>query len=468
MWFCEEGRAIDEASQRELMARVVREVHTRFGSKVSRALLVPSDRTRFHSRSGFLANRLFHALGSGCHTDVMPALGQHLPHTPAENRWMFGDVPEERILVHDWKNSCQTVGDVSAEFVRHATGGSADWGFPIEIDRAVLDGGYDVVISIGQVVPHEVLGYANHNKNLIVGVGGKSTICASHLIAASDAIEDTLGQIVTPLRGCFNVAEREFLRNVPIVYILTVKTPELEKQPALAGLFVGETVETYVRAARFARTNSVKLFDEPLRKIVCFMDGKKFQSTWVANKAIYRTRMVLADGGELIVVAPGVCRFGEHGDIDGLIRKHGYRGTARAMQAHNSDPAMRDLGHTAAHLIHGSSEGRFKIVYAAGGLTREEVEGVGFQHMEIEEALRRYHPDEMDAGLNTVDGEDIFFIPSPSLGLWTSQERIVAALNKNRTFAERMIEWEPEETLWPQLKRWDEADIREYGGKIEV
>ena len=462
MWFYEEGQPIGGRRRKELMARLVEEIRSRTGKPLGRVLLVPPDRTRYDSGCGELANTLYHLLEPSCQTDIMPALGQHLPHSAQENRWMFGDIPQERFLDHDWDSNCVHAGEVSGEFVRRATGGGADWPIPIEIDRAVMEGGYDAIVSLGQVVPHEVLGFASHNKNLIIGVGGKSTICASHLLSGCCDIEDILGQIVTPLRACFNAAERDFLGHIPVVHLLVVKTRSETNEYKLSGLYVGGDIDTYIHAARYARAHTINVFEKPIRKIVCFMNGDEYKSTWVANKAVYRTRKVLSDGGELIVIAPGVRCFGEHDDEERLIRQYGYTGQERILKACETDSEFKRLGHAPAHLIHGSSEGRFTITYAPGHLTREYIESVGYQYMDIQQALERYKPESLQEGFNTVNGEEIFFIGSPGQALWTSRERFVKSLENNRVFAQRMAAWEPAGKLWGQLLSWDDEDIAKY------
>jgi hypothetical protein len=156
------------------------------------------------------------------------------------------------------------------------------------------------------------------------------------------------------------------------------------------------------------------------------MQADEFRSTWVANKAIYRTRMAIADGGELLIIAPGVERFGEQPDVDALIRKYGYCGTARVLDQYRKNPDLRDLAHGTAHLIHGSSEGRFTIRYAPGKLTRAEIESVHYAYAELGEALRRYDPAKMREGWNTLpDGETIYFISTPSAGLWSTHEKLL-------------------------------------------
>lgn len=462
MWFFLEGNDISEQEQDALMTRVVEEAKKRIAPSIDRALLLPPDITRYHSGSGRLTNRLYHALGNDCHTDVIPTLGQHVPHTPEENEWMFGDIPEERIHAHDWTSSCSTLGEIDSDFVKLATQGKADWPIPVEINRAVTEGNYDLVVNVGQIVPHEVLGFANHNKNYFIGLGGKTMITASHMAAAMCGIENNLGQIVTPLRGCYNVAEKRFLGDVPDVYVLIVKAYGPNGDLVTTGLYVGEQIETYIAATRSAREKTVKMFDEPLKKVVCFMDPREFKSTWVANKAVYRTRKAIADGGELIVVAPGVERFGEQDSVDAMIRKYGYKGTPHTMEAYAADAELRDLGHAAAHLIHGSSEGRFTITYAPGKLTADEIRSAGYEYLDLNRAMELYNPERMKEGWNTIGDEEIFFIGSPSLGLWTAREKYIEAIENNQAFVEKMIEREPGEPLWKQLRRWNFDDIQRY------
>ena len=442
------------------MERLVREARQRIHPDLKKALLLPPDITRKHSGAGVLTNMLYHILD--CDADVIPTLGQHVPHAREENEWMFGDIPEERIHAHDWKTSCSHLGEISSEYVNLATSGKADWPIPVEINRAVTDGRYDLIVNIGQIVPHEVLGFANHNKNYFIGLGSKGMICASHMMAALCGIENNLGQIVTPLRGCYNAAEEKYLKGIPHVYVLIVKTHDENGNLQTTGLYIGDDSSTYIKAARYAREHTVHVFDEPVHKVVCFMDGREFKSTWVANKAIYRSRMAIADGGELVVIAPGVERFGEQKEVDDMIRRYGYKGTPHTLAAYEGDADLRDLGHAAAHLMHGSSEGRFKITYAPGKLAREEIEGVGYNYMDIDEAMRLYNPETLKEGFNTVDGERIYFAGSPSLGLWTAKNKFVQSLQANRSFAARMSERYSEEPVWKQLMEWDDEDLVKY------
>jgi nickel-dependent lactate racemase len=356
---------------------------------------------------------------------VIPTLGQHVPHTREQNMEMFGSIPHERIHPHDWRAGVVRVGTVSAEYVQGACGGIVDWPIPIDLNRMLMEEKWDLIINIGHVVPHEVLGFANHNKNYFIGLAGKDTICASHMMAATCGIENNLGCLVTPVRQCFNHAEEQLLGGLPDFYFQVVMARSPAGELVHTGVFVGDDLETYLAAARQSRDQNITVFDRPLKKVVCVMQGDEFFSTWVANKSVYRTRMAIADGGELLVIAPGLKRFGEQDDVDALIRKYGYVPTPRVLQQYRQNADMQDLAHATAHLMHGTSEDRFTIRYAPGHLSQREIESVNFAYMDINEAIARYQPFSRQEGFHTLpDGEEFFFIPTPSAGLWSTRAKL--------------------------------------------
>ena len=425
-WISESASEIPWPRLAELMQQTVAEARRRICARPKRVLLLPPDITRAHSGVGRLTEMLYDALSSEADVHVIPTLGQHVPHTAAENRRMFGVIPNERIHAHDWRDGCTPVGELSGAAVSKACGGVADWPIPLYLNRMLMEEPWDLIINVGHVVPHEVLGFANHNKNYWIGLGGKETICASHMLAATCGIENNLGTLVTPTRACFNQAENQYLGQLPDLYVQVVLARNQRNELVHTGVFVGDDLETYLQAARQSREQNITLFEEPVKKIVCVMQADEFVSTWVANKAIYRTRMAIADGGELLIIAPGLKRFGEQPDVDRFIRKYGYCGTPRVTAGYRTNADMQDLGHATAHLIHGSSEGRFKITYAPGFLTRDEVEGVNFGYADLAETLARYRPHELKQGWNTTaDGERFYFIPTPSAGLWATRDKLM-------------------------------------------
>jgi nickel-dependent lactate racemase len=424
-WIAESASEISWDRLAELMRATLAEARRRICAQPKRVLLLPPDITRMHSGAGRLTELLYDELSPSAEVHVIPTLGQHVPHTPEENRRMFGDIPNERIHAHNWRQGSVEVGSISARFVDQACDGVANWPIPIVLNRQLMNEPWDLIINVGHVVPHEVLGFANHNKNYFIGLAGKDTICASHMMAATCGIENNLGNLVTPVRACFNHAEDQYLAHLPDLYVQVVMARNAQGALVHTGVYVGDDLETYLAAARQSRRENITVFDEPVSKIVCVMQADEFVSTWVANKAVYRTRMALADGGELLIIAPGLKRFGEQPEVDRFIRKYGYCGTPRVMEQYATNADMQDLAHATAHLIHGSSEGRFKITYAPGHLSRAEIEGVNFQYADLQTVLDRYRPDSLGEGWQqTADGEKFFFIPTPSAGLWASREKL--------------------------------------------
>ena len=162
--------------------------------------------------------------------------------------------------------------------------------------------------------------------------------------------------------------------------------------------------------------------------MVVYLDEDEFHSTWLGNKAIYRTRMAIADGGELIVLAPGVKRFGEDDTVDILIRKYGYHGTPQIMKHMEENQELKDNLGAVAHLIHGSSEGRFSVTYCPGHLTKDEIEGVGFKYASLESMSAKYDITKLQDGWqnDAETGEEFFFIRNPALGLWAHPSRLSA------------------------------------------
>lgn len=389
-----------------------------------KVLALPPDLTRLNSMAGPLTCMTHDYFGDSL-VDVMPALGTHVAMTGEQLDRMFPTVPKRLFREHDWRDGVVTIGEVPADFVTETTEGVWTRPWPVQLNRLVWQGGHDLILSIGQVVPHEVIGMANYNKNLFVGTGGSSSINESHFIGAAYGMERMMGRADTPLRRILNYAQDHFCRHLPLVYVLTVIGPRPDGTLAVRGLYIGDDVDCFHRAAELSVEVNVTVLDEQPQTIVVYLDPEEFHSTWLGNKAIYRTRMAIADGGELIVLAPAVGTFGEDPEIDKLIRKYGYRTTPEVMRAvRGSDDLAGNLS-AAAHLIHGSSEGRFRITYCPGQLSREEIEGVGYRYADLAEMRAKYDPEQLNDGWNEMpDGQRIFYISNPALGLWAHRGRL--------------------------------------------
>ncbi|MBN1463192.1 MAG: DUF2088 domain-containing protein [Paludibacteraceae bacterium] len=423
-WFFEKSKEITAQQLEELTLLSAKKCLEHINASPKKVLLLPPDITRAHSGAGKITNILYHFFSASADVYVMPTLGQHVPHTPEQNKWMFGNIPEEKVLVHDWIKDGKHLGIIPADYVSKITEGKANWDIPVNVNRRLVDEKWDIILNIGHVVPHEVLGFANHNKNYFIGLAGKEMICASHMAAACYGIENNLGNLVTPLRHCFNKAQTEFLNHLPDAFIQVVMKYNANGKLVHSGFYCGNDVDTYLLAAEQSKAENITIVP-PLKKVIAVMQGDEFFSTWVANKAIYRTRKAMADGGELIIIAPGLKRFGEQDEVDDIIRKYGYSGTPKVMKAWKENYELQDLTHATAHLIHGSSEGRFKITYAPGHLTKEDIEQVNFNYLEYNKAIEMYHPEKLKDGFNTLpNGEEVYFISTPSAGLWTTKDKL--------------------------------------------
>lgn len=421
MIYFEKGAADLVLSDQDLK-RGLDEALQRIGAK-TKVLAVPPDFTRYHSMAGRLTELVWEYYGENL-KDVLPALGTHAAMSVTEIRKMFGRVPLSLFRVHDWRQDVVTLGEVPGSFLESVSEGKVNYSWPAQVNRLLIEGGHDLILSIGQVVPHEVIGMANYNKNIFVGTGGPEGINKSHYLGAAYGMERIMGRASTPVRDVLNYASAHFAGHLPLLYVLTVIGRNQEGELVVRGLFIGDDEDCFQKAAKLSLEVNFKMLDQALKKVVVYLDPEEFKSTWLGNKSIYRTRMAIANGGELVVLAPGLKEFGEDKEIDRLIRKYGYLSTPEILKAVDENKELRENLSAAAHLIHGSTEGRFTVTYCPGKLTREEIESVNYSFAELDEMSARYNPHGLKEGYNTMsDGEEIYFISNPALGLWSWKEK---------------------------------------------
>lgn len=379
-----------------------------------KVILACPDITRHHSHAGEIACELYERLSTVTDVSVMIALGTHEGMTEEEARKMYPTIPFEKIINHNFRKDTVCLGVVPKEFVNTVSKGVCDFAIDINVNKAVMEEGV-TVISIGQVVPHEVVGMANGNKNLFVGLGGSSMINSSHFLGACCDMEKIMGRDHSAVREVFDYAERNYLKDVNLYYFQTVV-----ENGKVIGLFMGKGREPFEKAVKLSQERNLIYLEKPLKKVVVRLDEEEFKSTWLGNKAVYRTRLAIETGGDLIILAKGVERFGEDKAIDTLIRRYGYTGRDNILALATEKEDLKENLSAAAHLIHGSSNGRFNINYCVEKMTKEEIEGVNFKYMPYGDAIKRYDPEKLEDGFNTVDGEEIFYISNPAVGLWSA------------------------------------------------
>ncbi|MBN2860320.1 MAG: DUF2088 domain-containing protein [Sphaerochaetaceae bacterium] len=388
-----------------------------------RVLLIPPDITRIHGFAGMLTVWAVEFYGEKVKA-ILPALGTHLPMTDSELDEMFPGVNHDLFVPHDWRNDIVDLGEVPASYIERVSEGRLSYPWKAQVNRLLVSGGFDLILSLGQVVPHEVVGMANYTKNIYVGTGGVEGINKSHYLGAVYGMERIMGRTDTPVRAVIDYAHETFARDLPIVFALTVVFRNTQGAMQMAGLFVGDDRSCFEQASQLSLEKNFTMVDTPLDKVVVYLDPAEFRSTWLGNKAIYRTRMAIADGGELIILAPGVHTFGEDREIDRLIRAYGYRGSDTILRAVGREDELKKNLSAAAHLIHGSSEGRFSIRYCPGGLSEQEVTSVGYLYGDLDEYAALCMNEGLEDGYHIDrEGNPFYYISNPAIGLWAHEER---------------------------------------------
>lgn len=392
---------------------------------LKKVLLIPPDFTRCYSYAGEITQVLYKKLSPHALVHVMPALGTHMAMDDEEKEKMFGKViPEEAFLIHHWQTDTVSLGKVPREVIEEISQGLYSTEIEVEVNEKLVHGGYDLILSIGQVVPHEVVGMANYSKNIFVGTGGRQMINQSHMLSAICGMEKALGVTDSPARKVFDYAQKHFLDGkLPLVYIQTVTTLE-DEEVSLKGLYIGASRTPFEMAAALSEQLNICHVEKRAKKLVTYLDPYELKTTWVGNKGIYRTRMAVADGGDLIILAPGVKAFGENQEMDNMTRTYGYKGRDYVLDLFQKG-VFENRIMAAAHLIQGSSDGRFTITYCTRpeNLSKEEINQVGYEWMDYEEAAALYDPETLKEGWNTLEnGEEIYFVKTPALGLWKVDE----------------------------------------------
>jgi len=305
-------------------------------TEVNNLLLIPPDYTRKSSALGKITEKLYFKLVDYIENiDILPASGTHDPMDSDCLKSMFGEIPAAEFLAHNWRTETIKVGEIPAEIISDLSKGELKEKIPLQINKNIFSDKYDLIISLGQVIPHEVVGMANYTKNIVVGCGGDQIINKSHFLGALAGMENIMGKDHSPVRKLYDYCQNEFLNQLPLIYLMTVNSPVSDRKTGLTeikGIFTGSDRETFEQAVALSQKENIIKIEKPLKKVIVYLKEDKFKSTWIGGKAVYRTRMAIADGGELIIIAPGIHKFGEDKAIDELIRKYGYCGTEKTLE----------------------------------------------------------------------------------------------------------------------------------------
>lgn len=406
------------AEVQDLVLSALEKIH-----KKERICIVPPDITRFHSHAGRITGIMYNEY-SGRITDIIPALGTHYPMTPEELDTMYPGIPHPLFRDHNWREDLSLLGTVPGTFVKKETDGIVSMDWPAQVNSLLQNGRHDLILSVGQVVPHEVMGMANYTKNIFVGLGGKEGINRSHYIGATYGMERIMGRARNPVRNILNHARNEFARHLPIVYVLTVVAKNKEGAYGIKGLFIGDDDECFYKAADLSQKVNLTILEQPLDTALVYLDPAEYKSTWLGNKAIYRMRLAMADNGHLVIIGPGVSEFGEDETIDKLIRKYGYHGTSAVLDYVKQDNMMSTNLGVPAHLIHGSTEGRFNVTWCPGHISREEIEKAGFNYADYHYMSQHFSINSLKEGYNTTNNGTVYYNTNPGAGLWAVKNKL--------------------------------------------
>src|SRR5579859_5196526 len=276
--YCATGSVDTDLSSQQLNDLLVESL-AKLGDRKN-VLVVPPDQSREHSRAGELTGYIYKHYGDKLKA-VLPAIGTHTPMRPDQLAHMFPAVPQNLFKVHNWRTDIETLGEVPSAFVKEQSEGKLDYAWPAQVNKLISSGGFDLILSIGQVVPHEVIGMANFTKNILIGTGGRESINRSHYLGAVYGMERIMGRAENPVRNVLNYASDSFMRHLPIIYVLTVVGLTADGRLAVRGLFIGDDVECFHRAAELSLKVNFEILDTPLKKAVVCLDPEEFHSTWL-------------------------------------------------------------------------------------------------------------------------------------------------------------------------------------------
>ncbi len=394
--------------------------------KAKKIAIVAPDYSRLASQSGIIADALLRHFGERI-AAILPALGTHVAMSKEEKREVFSTFSPNQFIDHDFLNNVNHVGTIPKGDVEEATEIDDLYELPFYVNSSLIDGSFDLLISVAQLLPHEVIGISGGSKNILIGLGGRPTIEVSHYVSALWGIERTLGNPETPLRRLLNRGLEMLLqKSPPILFLNTVLNPNKQADRRLIHIGAGLVTKdqpidsTFASAAQVAVETNIFDLKAKFNEVIAYLEPKIYRSTWIGNKAIYRSRLLIADNATLRVVAPGVDRFGEDPSIDDTLRRYGYRGY-EAIRQMKVDGALDGNLAAAAHILHSSTFDRFKVEYVAPKLGREEMEAVGFLYGEGDAISggqsQPSHDGEEDV-LYEVDDDGRLHIYHPGVALW--------------------------------------------------
>lgn len=301
---------------------IVAEALSRADVAGKRVLMIVPDSTRT-APVGLMFRTVHDLIGEKTAAlDVMIALGTHPPMTDDEINRRLEITQEERtgkygrvrMLNHSWDDpaSLTSLGTIPAREIGELSGGLFEMDVPVTINRAVHD--YDLLMIVGPVFPHEVVGFSGGNKYLFPGISGAEILNFFHWLGAVITNPRIIGHKWTPVRRVVDRAAA-MVPTAKMAFCMVVHGHKL------AGLYAGTPEDTWSQAADHSSRVHIIEKEHPF-KTVLSCAPLMYDEMWVGGKCMYKLEPVVADGGELIVYGPHIAEISKvHG---APIRKIGY------------------------------------------------------------------------------------------------------------------------------------------------
>ncbi len=238
--------------------------------------------------------------------DVLIALGTHMALSREQMAHRL-DVPVDeletrypgvRIFNHEWEKeeTFVSLGEISADEIEELSNGLLRETVDVRINKLVLE--YDLVLILGPVFPHEVVGFSGGNKYFFPGVSGPEVINFTHWLGAVMTSYEIIGSGYTPVRAVIDRAAS--LIPTPSRCVALVVTGD-----DLAGLYVGTPKEAWEAASQLSAQVHVRYLEHPVKRVLSIMPPL-YDDIWTAAKGMYKLEPVVAEGGEVVIYAPHI------------------------------------------------------------------------------------------------------------------------------------------------------------------
>ncbi|MDY6913633.1 MAG: lactate racemase domain-containing protein [Planctomycetota bacterium] len=306
------------------LRRIVASAASRIDPSGKRILAIIPDQTRCCPLPATL-RRLHEVISPQAKClDFLIALGTHPPMSEEQIDKLVGVEPGRRAKVfgksrffnHEWKNldALTKIGTLAADHIDEITGGLFAMDIDVTINKRILE--YDVVLVVGPVFPHEVVGFSGGSKYFFPGVSGPELLNFFHWLGAVITNPKIIGSKHTPVRKTLEAAA-DMLRVETFAFCMVVAG-----EGRLAGMYFGPVSRAWSAAADLSDRIHINYVEKPFASVLSCAP-QMYEDLWTGGKCMYKLECVVADGGELIIYAPHISEVSiTHGKVIEAVGYH--------------------------------------------------------------------------------------------------------------------------------------------------